>query len=69
MEDRIRITEHFMVVMPSLLSKFKMDKDKIQGLMQIPRFFDLEYYVTGRLVCTSDVPDSLSGSGSGRILI
>ena len=49
-EDRIRITEHFMVVMPSLLSKFKMDKDKVQGLMQIPRFFDLEYYVTGRLV-------------------
>merc|ERR1719204_2794601 len=48
-EDRVRLTEHFIVTLPSLLKKFHVDKEKVAGLLQIPRYFDLEYYTTSRL--------------------
>uniref|UniRef100_H2YHP9 SCD domain-containing protein n=1 Tax=Ciona savignyi TaxID=51511 RepID=H2YHP9_CIOSA len=47
-EDRLRLTEHFMVALPNLLKKFHVDREKVVGLLQIPRYFELECYTTSR---------------------
>nr|XP_039258564.1 cohesin subunit SA-2-like isoform X1 [Styela clava] len=49
LEDKVRLTELFIVALPSLLNKYQVDKEKVTMLLQIPRFFDLELYTTSRL--------------------
>ena len=51
-DDRTKLTEELMATVPLLLSKYKMDGDKMASLLIVPRYFDLEQYVTGRFVCT-----------------
>ncbi|XP_078787390.1 cohesin subunit SA-2a isoform X4 [Oryzias latipes] len=49
LDDRTRITEIFAVALPLLLAKYCVDIDKVTNLLQIPKFFDLDIYTTGRL--------------------
>uniref|UniRef100_A0A8C5CK84 Cohesin subunit SA n=1 Tax=Gadus morhua TaxID=8049 RepID=A0A8C5CK84_GADMO len=49
LDDRTRITELFAVSLPPLLAKYAMDSEKVTNLLQLPQFFDLEIYTTGRL--------------------
>ncbi|KAF3841219.1 hypothetical protein F7725_007081 [Dissostichus mawsoni] len=55
LDDRTRITEMFAVALPLLLAKYCVDIDKVTNLLQIPKYFDLDIYTTGRLekVCQS----------------
>ncbi|XP_048348678.1 cohesin subunit SA-2-like isoform X1 [Sphaerodactylus townsendi] len=48
-EDSIKITEHFTVVLPQLLAKYSEDAERVTNLLQIPQYFDLELYGTGSL--------------------
>ncbi|XP_038630919.1 cohesin subunit SA-2 isoform X5 [Scyliorhinus canicula] len=49
LDDRTRITEQFSTVLPQLLAKYAVDAEKVTNLLQLPLFFDLEIYTTGRL--------------------
>uniref|UniRef100_H3BW53 Cohesin subunit SA n=1 Tax=Tetraodon nigroviridis TaxID=99883 RepID=H3BW53_TETNG len=49
LDDRTRITEMFAVALPLLLAKYCVDIDKVTSLLQIPKYFDLDIYTTGRL--------------------
>uniref|UniRef100_A0A668AS47 STAG2 cohesin complex component a n=1 Tax=Myripristis murdjan TaxID=586833 RepID=A0A668AS47_9TELE len=49
LDDRTRITEMFAVALPLLLAKYCVDVDKVTNLLQIPKYFDLDIYTTGRL--------------------
>jgi cohesin complex subunit SA-1/2 len=43
-DDKNRISEHFILTLPSLLDKYKTDADKIANLLTIPQFFELSYF-------------------------
>ncbi len=47
-EEKIRLTAHFISALPQLLQKFIADTDKITNLLQIPKYFELDMYTTGR---------------------
>ena len=47
-DDKNRLTEHFIPALPALLTKFKLDADKVANLLLLPQFFDLEIYTTSR---------------------
>ncbi|NXD84837.1 STAG2 protein, partial [Halcyon senegalensis] len=49
LEDCTRITEHFIVVLPQLLAKYSTDAQKVANLLQIPQYYDLDVYRSGRL--------------------
>uniref|UniRef100_A0A8C3HMZ1 Cohesin subunit SA n=1 Tax=Chrysemys picta bellii TaxID=8478 RepID=A0A8C3HMZ1_CHRPI len=49
LDDRTRITELFAVALPQLLAKYSVDAEKVTNLLQLPQYFDLEIYTTGRL--------------------
>ncbi|XP_023198274.1 cohesin subunit SA-2-like isoform X1 [Xiphophorus maculatus] len=49
LDDRTRTTEMFAVALPLLLAKYCVDIDKVTSLLQIPKYFDLDIYTTGRL--------------------
>uniref|UniRef100_A0A8C3ALD9 Cohesin subunit SA n=1 Tax=Cyclopterus lumpus TaxID=8103 RepID=A0A8C3ALD9_CYCLU len=49
MDDKTRMTELFAVALPPLLAKYAMDSEKVTNLLQLPQYFDLEIYTTGRL--------------------
>ncbi|KAL0973791.1 hypothetical protein UPYG_G00211210 [Umbra pygmaea] len=49
LDDRTRMTELFAVALPVLLSKYSIDAEKVTNLLQLPQFFDLDIYTTGRL--------------------
>uniref|UniRef100_A0A673BAU7 Cohesin subunit SA n=1 Tax=Sphaeramia orbicularis TaxID=375764 RepID=A0A673BAU7_9TELE len=49
LDDRTRVTEMFAVALPLLLAKYCVDIDKVTNLLQIPKYFDLDIYTTGRL--------------------
>uniref|UniRef100_A0AAY4ARS7 Cohesin subunit SA n=1 Tax=Denticeps clupeoides TaxID=299321 RepID=A0AAY4ARS7_9TELE len=49
LDDRTRITEMFAVALPLLLAKYSVDAEKVTNLLQLPQYFDLEIYTTGRL--------------------
>uniref|UniRef100_A0A8D0CN28 STAG2 cohesin complex component n=1 Tax=Scleropages formosus TaxID=113540 RepID=A0A8D0CN28_SCLFO len=49
LDDRTRITELFAVALPLLLAKYSVDAEKVTNLLQLPQYFDLEIYTTGRL--------------------
>ncbi|XP_067394897.1 cohesin subunit SA-1 isoform X2 [Emydura macquarii macquarii] len=48
-DDRNKLTEHFIIALPLLLSKYSADAEKVANLLQIPQYFDLEIYSTGRM--------------------
>ncbi|XP_063288178.1 cohesin subunit SA-2 [Pelobates fuscus] len=48
-DDKTRITELFAVSLPQLLAKYSVDAEKVTNLLQLPQYFDLEIYTTGRL--------------------
>jgi len=41
LEDKVRITEHFIIQLPDLFEKYKTDPEKIVNLMVIPQYFEL----------------------------
>ncbi|XP_063058335.1 cohesin subunit SA-2a [Engraulis encrasicolus] len=49
LDDRTRITEMFAVALPLLLAKYSVDATKLTNLLQLPQYFDLEIFTTGRL--------------------
>ncbi|XP_012675064.2 cohesin subunit SA-2-like isoform X2 [Clupea harengus] len=49
LDDRTRITEMFAVALPLLLAKYAVDAAKLTNLLQLPQYFDLEIFTTGRL--------------------
>uniref|UniRef100_A0A8C7JYC5 Cohesin subunit SA n=1 Tax=Oncorhynchus kisutch TaxID=8019 RepID=A0A8C7JYC5_ONCKI len=49
LDDRTRMTELFAVTLPPLLAKYSIDSEKVTNLLQLPQFFDLDIYTTGRL--------------------
>uniref|UniRef100_A0AAR2KQQ9 Cohesin subunit SA n=1 Tax=Pygocentrus nattereri TaxID=42514 RepID=A0AAR2KQQ9_PYGNA len=49
LDDRTKITEIFAVALPLLLAKYSVDAEKVTNLLQLPQYFDLEIYTTGRL--------------------
>ncbi|RLW07827.1 hypothetical protein DV515_00003824 [Chloebia gouldiae] len=49
LEDCTKITEHFIMVLPQLLAKYSTDAQKVANLLQIPQYYDLDIYSTGRL--------------------
>uniref|UniRef100_A0A8C3JYQ2 Stromal antigen 2 n=1 Tax=Calidris pygmaea TaxID=425635 RepID=A0A8C3JYQ2_9CHAR len=49
LDDRTKITELFAVALPQLLAKYSVDAEKVTNLLQLPQYFDLEIYTTGRL--------------------
>ncbi|XP_032852457.1 cohesin subunit SA-2 isoform X2 [Tyto alba] len=48
LEDCTKITEHFIMVLPQLLAKYSTDAQKVVNLLQIPQYYDLDVYSTGR---------------------
>ncbi|XP_030621225.1 cohesin subunit SA-1 [Chanos chanos] len=49
-QDRRRLTNHFIPLLPQLLSKYSADADKVSCLLRAPLYFDLKAYgSTGRL--------------------
>lgn len=49
LDDKSRMTELFAVALPPLLAKYSVDSEKVTNLLQLPQYFDLEIYTTGRL--------------------
>uniref|UniRef100_T1IZS7 SCD domain-containing protein n=1 Tax=Strigamia maritima TaxID=126957 RepID=T1IZS7_STRMM len=47
-DDKVKLTEHFILFLPALLSKYITDPEKIVNLMIIPQYFELEIYTTSR---------------------
>lgn len=43
-EDKVKITEHFVNILPHLLAKYKTEPDKIVNLMTIPQYFELSLF-------------------------
>lgn len=43
-EDKNKISEHFISVLPILLNKYKADREKIANLLAIPQYLDLDYF-------------------------
>ncbi|XP_072333386.1 cohesin subunit SA-2 isoform X2 [Scyliorhinus torazame] len=50
-DDRAKLTEHFIVLLPQLLAKYSADGEEVitVNLLQIPQYFDLESYDTAQL--------------------
>ncbi|XP_015263910.1 PREDICTED: cohesin subunit SA-3 [Gekko japonicus] len=48
-EDRLRLTQHLIPLLPQLLAKFSTDVEKVVPLLEAPCYFDLKLYSTGRL--------------------
>lgn len=47
-DDRAELTQHFMHTLPSLLTKYIADADKLVFLLQLPNYFDLSQYTQRR---------------------
>ncbi|XP_041354006.1 cohesin subunit SA-1-like isoform X2 [Gigantopelta aegis] len=48
MEDKTKLTEHFIGTLPNLLLKYLMDAEKVANLLLIPQYFDLDIYTASR---------------------
>ncbi|XP_056597588.1 cohesin subunit SA-1a [Triplophysa dalaica] len=48
-DDKNKLTEHFIMALPMILSKYQTDAEKVANLLQIPTFFDLDVYSAGRM--------------------
>ncbi|XP_078392396.1 cohesin subunit SA-1-like [Cetorhinus maximus] len=49
MDDRVKLSEHLIVIIPQLLAKYSADAEKVANLLLIPGFFDLDVYCSRRL--------------------
>lgn len=47
-DDRQKLTEHFIQTLPLLLEKYSADSEKLNNLLAIPQYFELEIYTTSR---------------------
>ncbi|XP_070600408.1 cohesin subunit SA-3 [Erythrolamprus reginae] len=48
-EERLRLTQHFVPLLPQLLAKFSADAEKVGPLLEALRYFDLTHYSSCRL--------------------
>ncbi|XP_068130150.1 cohesin subunit SA-3 [Hyperolius riggenbachi] len=48
-EDKIRLSRHMIIALPHLLAKFSADADKMEALLKVVGYLDLEMYSTERL--------------------
>ncbi|XP_045849496.1 cohesin subunit SA-3 [Meles meles] len=48
-EDKVKLTEHLIPLLPQLLAKFSADAEKVAPLLQLLNYFDLSIYCTRRL--------------------
>ncbi|XP_070538623.1 cohesin subunit SA-2-like isoform X2 [Ptychodera flava] len=49
MDDKMKLSEHFITKLPELLAKYIVDAEKLANLLEIPQHFDVEIYTTSRL--------------------
>lgn len=54
-DDKQRLTEHFIKTLPTLLDRFRADKDKLANLVALPQYFDLSIYTASRLESNLDL--------------
>ncbi|XP_058806230.1 cohesin subunit SA-2 [Phymastichus coffea] len=47
-EDKQKLTEHFIQVLPHLLDKYRADPEKLANLLSIPQYFELDIYTKTR---------------------
>ncbi|XP_014206258.1 cohesin subunit SA-1 isoform X2 [Copidosoma floridanum] len=47
-EDKQKLTEHFIPVLPILLDKYRADPEKLTNLLSIPQYFELDIYTKSR---------------------
>jgi cohesin complex subunit SA-1/2 len=47
-DDRVQLTQHFIVTLPALITKYIADAEKLIYLLQIPTYFDLNQYMARR---------------------
>ncbi|KAM7358049.1 stromal antigen [Cochliomyia hominivorax] len=47
-DEKVRLTEHFIVTLPSLLEKYQADSEKLTNLLSVPQYFELDIYTTNR---------------------
>uniref|UniRef100_A0A452QUP7 Cohesin subunit SA n=1 Tax=Ursus americanus TaxID=9643 RepID=A0A452QUP7_URSAM len=48
-DDKVKLTEHLIPLLPQLLAKFSADAEKVAPLLQLLNYFDLSIYCTRRL--------------------
>lgn len=48
-DDKVKLTQHMILVLPQLLAKFSADTEKVAILLHAPHFLELEIYCTSRL--------------------
>ncbi|CAI9555873.1 unnamed protein product, partial [Staurois parvus] len=48
-EDKSRLSHHMIVALPHLLAKFSADADKMETVLKVVGYLELEMYCTGRL--------------------
>nr|XP_051703679.1 cohesin subunit SA-3 isoform X3 [Oryctolagus cuniculus] len=48
-DDKVKLTEHLIPLLPPLLAKFSADAEKVAPLLQLLDYFDLNIYCTRRL--------------------
>ncbi|XP_012494372.1 PREDICTED: cohesin subunit SA-3 isoform X3 [Propithecus coquereli] len=48
-DDKVKLTEHLIPLLPQLLAKFSADAEKVAPLLRLLGYFDLNIYCTGRL--------------------
>lgn len=44
-DDKQKLTEHFIVALPLLLDKYRADPEKLANLLVIPQYFELNIYI------------------------
>lgn len=47
-DDKQRLTEHFIQTLPALLHRYSADAEKLNNLLAIPQYFELDIYTTSR---------------------
>ncbi|XP_062945881.1 cohesin subunit SA-3 [Cynocephalus volans] len=48
-DDKVKLTEHLIPLLPQLLAKFSADAEKVAPLLQLLNYFELNIYCTRRL--------------------
>ncbi|XP_071947457.1 cohesin subunit SA-1-like [Antedon mediterranea] len=49
LDDKMKLSQHFMVKLPDLLSIYGINSEQVADLLEIPQHFDLEIYTTSGL--------------------
>lgn len=47
-DEKVRLTEHFILTLPPLLEKYQADSEKLANLLAVPQYFELDIYTTNR---------------------